>query len=264
MKVAAVQYAAGTDKDANRKVLGELVASAAAQRARLVVAPEYAMYLSPRPGEEMAEAAEPLDGPFGAEVARLAREHQVTVAAGMSERIAGERRIYNTVVVYGSDGSLVGTYRKLHMFDSFGWKESEWVRPGEPGDLLTFVVDGVTFGVLTCYDLRFPELGRALVDADAQALLVPAAWVAGPRKEDHWTTLARARAIENTAYLIAAGQAPPMCAGHSLVADPMGVAVAALGEGTGVTVGDVVLERIDTVREKNPCLSHRRFRVTPA
>ena len=264
MKAAAAQYAAGTDKDANLKALGELVASAAAQGARLVVAPEYAMFCSAHPDQEMVDTAEPTSGAFGTEVARLAREHRVAVAAGMSERIPGERRIFNTVVVCGADGSPLGTYRKLHLFDAFGWKESDWVRPGEPEKLCTFAVDGVTFGVMTCYDLRFPELARALVDAGAQALAVPAAWVAGPRKEDHWTTLARARAIENTVYVVAAGQAPPMCAGHSMVVDPMGVAVAGLGEGTGVAVGEISPERLDAVRAKNPCLSHRRFRVTPA
>ncbi|MQA85269.1 MAG: hydrolase [Streptosporangiales bacterium] len=263
MKVACAQYAAGTDKDANLKTLGEQVASAAGQGARAVVAPEYAMFLSAHPDQEMVDAAEPLDGPFATEVARLAREHRVALVAEMSERIPGEPRIFNTVVAYEADGRRLGTYRKLHMFDAFGWKESDWVRPGEPRDLLTFTVDGVTFGVLTCYDLRFPELARAVADQGAQVLVIPAAWVAGPRKEDHWATLARARAIENTAYVVAAGQAPPMCAGHSMVVDPMGVPVAQLGETPGIAVGEVSAERLDAVRTRNPCLAHRRFRVTP-
>ncbi|MGH3321740.1 MAG: carbon-nitrogen hydrolase family protein [Streptosporangiaceae bacterium] len=264
MKVACVQYAAGTDKDANLKVLGELVASAAGQGARLVVAPEYAMVNSAHPDQDMLDAAEALDGPFGAEVARLAREYRVTVVAGVSERIPGERRVFNTVVARGADGRLLGTYRKLHMFDAFGWRESDWVHPGDSGDLLTFAAGGLEFGVLTCYDLRFPELARALVDAGAQALLAPAAWVAGPSKEDHWTTLARARAIENTAYVVAAGQAPPMCAGRSMIIDPMGVVAAGLGETSGVAVADLSVERLDAVRRSNPCLTHRRFHVVPA
>lgn len=261
MKVAAVQYAAGTDKEANRKSLAELVASAATEGARLVVAPEYAMYCSTHPDREMVAAAEDLEGPFGTEVARLAREHEIVVVAGMSERIPGEGRLSNTVVACGPDGSRLGAYRKLHMFDAFGWTESDWVRPGVAGDLLTFTVDGTTFGVMTCYDLRFPELARALIDAGAQVLLVPAAWVAGPRKEDHWATLARARAIENTAYVVAAGQAPPISAGHSMIVDPMGVVVAGLGETPGVAIGQISAERLDAVRSKNPCLSHRRLRT---
>jgi predicted amidohydrolase len=110
---------------------------------------------------------------------------------------------------------------------------------------------------MTCYDLRFPEFARNLVDADAQVLLVPAAWVRGPLKEDHWATLLRARAIENTCYVLAAGQCGRRYIGCSMVIDPMGVMVAALGEESGLVVADVDAARVATVRRTNPSLLNR-------
>ncbi len=118
-----------------------------------------------------------------------------------------------------------------------------------------------TFGVLTCYDLRFPELARALADRGADALLVPAAWVQGPLKEDHWMTLARARAIENTSYLLGSCQVSSMYSGRSLIVDPLGVVVASLGEQPGVAVAEIGAERVAAVRARLPSLQHRRFTV---
>jgi predicted amidohydrolase len=117
--------------------------------------------------------------------------------------------------------------------------------------------------VLTCYDLRFPEQARALVDAGAQVLALPAAWVSGPMKEYQWETLTRARAIENTTYLAAAAQPPPEYSGHSVVLDPMGVPLASIGEVDGLAVAEVTAERLAEVRRKLPVLEHRRYAVLP-
>jgi predicted amidohydrolase len=162
----------------------------------------------------------------------------------------------------------VGAYRKLHLFDALGWRESAKIRPGEldPADpasaLLTFDVGDLTVGVLTCYDLRFPEMSRALVDAGATLLALPAAWVAGPLKEAHWLTLVTARAIENTCYVAAAGQAPRDYAGQSVIVDPMGVPLARLGETDGaVAVAEVTAERVAEVRRVLPVLANRRYGV---
>jgi predicted amidohydrolase len=113
------------------------------------------------------------------------------------------------------------------------------------------------------YDIRIPEITRQLVDNGAEVILLPTAWTAGTRKEDHWMTLVRARAIENTAYVIGADQAPPNGTGGSVVIDPMGVVVAELGEGPGVLLADVKPERVRAVRERNPSLQHRRYKVVP-
>jgi predicted amidohydrolase len=261
MRVAVAQFAAGTDKDANRKALTELVGQAAGAGARLVVAPECSMYLPGDPNAALGEVAEDLDGPFVSCLAALARAHSVTVLAGMFERVPGEDRAYNTLACVGPSGSLVGVYRKLHLYDAFGFTESVRVRPGAHASPLVFAVDDMTCAAMTCYDLRFPELGRVLADTGAQAMVVPAAWMAGPRKEDHWATLVRARAIENTIYVVAAGQTGPRCCGNSLVVDPMGVVLADGGEEPGYAVAEVRPERLERVRAKNPSLANRRFRV---
>ena len=160
--------------------------------ADLVVFPEAWARDFGEPGSDLAPSAEPLDGPFVTEVERVAAERGTTVVAGHLR--ARRAAPYNTVVVRGAARA---DYRKIHLYDSFGYRESDVLAAGrlEP---VTVEIAGTTVGLMTCYDLRFPELARALVDRGAEVLVVPSAWVAGPRKVDHWTTLLRARAIENT------------------------------------------------------------------
>lgn len=222
------------------------------------------MYPFGSPQDDLTEIAEDLDGPFVAGLARLARCAGATLMAGMFERIRGERRVFNTVVAVDPLGELRGVYRKLHLFDAFGWAESAKVRPGPPAPPLAVPVAGLTVAVLTCYDLRFPELARVLVDAGADLIAVPAAWAPGPAKEDQWLTLLRARAIENTCYVAAAAQAAPDYCGRSAVIDPNGTVLAGLAEGPGVAVADVTAERVAEVRRAVPALAHRRLRVVPA
>jgi len=124
-------------------------------------------------------------------------------------------------------------------------------------------VGGVRVGLQTCYDVRFPEVTRRLVDAGVDLVLVPAEWVRGPLKEHHWRTLLTARALENTIFVAAADHAPPVGVGNSMIVDPMGVEVATIGEGTDVAVGWVSTARIAGVRSVNPALSLRRFGVVP-
>jgi predicted amidohydrolase len=167
-------------------------------------------------------------------------------------------RAYNTVAVIGPDGDLIGRYRKVHLFDALGHRESTQLAQA-PVELLTFPCGDFTVGVMTCYDLRFPELARALVAHGATCLAVPSAWVAGPVKEEQWSVLVRARAIENTAYVVAADQAAPDYAGHSMVVDPFGVPLAQLAEARGVAVAEVSTDRLSDVRRRMPSLEHRRL-----
>jgi predicted amidohydrolase len=124
-------------------------------------------------------------------------------------------------------------------------------------------VAGRKLGLMTCYDLRFPELSRALVDAGAEVLVVPAAWVRGPLKEHHWTTLLTARAIENTCYVAAAAQNGRKYCGLSQVIDPQGIAIAAVGEADGFTQAEISADRLSSARTTNPSLKNRRYTVTP-
>jgi predicted amidohydrolase len=263
--VAVAQFASSRDKGRNLERARQAVRTAAAAGAALVVLPEAAMYPFGRPEDGLLDAAEPVDGPFAAALGEVAAETGVTVVAGMFETVPGEQRVSNTVLAIGPGGPL-GHYRKLHLFDALGWRESDRVRPGEVDDraaLLTFRLGDLTVGVLTCYDVRFPELARALVDAGATVLALPSAWVAGPLKEYQWRTLAVARAIENTAYVLAADQSPPDFAGHSMVIDPMGVVLAQVGEVDGLAVADASADRLADVRRTLPVLGHRRYRVDP-
>lgn len=264
VQVAVAQFAPGVDKDENLAAIGKLVGEAAGRGARVVVFPEFAMFTAPKMDGRFVDSAEPLDGPFARGLGDLARRHGVHLVAGMNERLDDPERISNTLLAVDPDGAVVAEYRKLHLYDAFGYKESALVRPGEIGAPETFTVDGVRFGMQTCYDVRFPEVTRRIVDAGADVLALPADWVPGPLKEDHWRTLVRARAIENTIYVAAADQCAPTGAGTSMLVDPMGVVVAGLGDGTGVVSGEVSPERVAAVRERNPALGLRRFTVVQA
>ena len=259
--VALAQFAPGEDKAANLTLITKLVGDAADRGARVVLLPEYAMFTAPAMDRRFVDSAEDLDGEFVTGLLALAADRGVTIVGGMNERLDGSH-ISNTLVVAGPDG-VPALYRKIHLYDAFGFRESDVVRAGEITEPETFEVDSVRFGLQTCYDLRFPEVTRRLADAGAQVVLLPAEWVPGPLKEYHWSTLVRARAIENTLYVAAAGQAAPTGSGTSMLVDPMGVVVTSLGEQTGVAVGEVSAERIAEVRAKNPALALRRFAVVP-
>jgi predicted amidohydrolase len=258
---AVAQFAAGTDKAANRKFAVEAIASAAEAGAELVILPENSMYADPKQG---TTDAEPLDGEFATTVADTAKANGVTVIAGMTELLPDDTRPANTLIAVDSRGTTIGVYRKVHLYDAFGYRESDKITPAAIAEPVTFDLGGLRFAMLTCYDLRFPEMARYLVDAGATALALPAAWLVGPAKENHWQTLVRARAIENTCYVLAAGQTGPAYSAQSLIADPMGTVLASAGEAPGHALATLSADRIDTVRATNPSLANRRFRVLPA
>jgi predicted amidohydrolase len=144
------------------------------------------------------------------------------------------------------------------MYDSFGYQESKVLAPG-PLEPATFELEGTTFGILTCYDLRFPELARRLVDDGTEVILVPAAWVAGPRKVYHWTTLLRARAIENTVFVVGVGQPAPRSSGHSMVIDPLGDVLVEGGDDAEILTAEIDLSAVGEARRTNPSLANRRL-----
>nr|WP_276514777.1 carbon-nitrogen hydrolase family protein [Nocardia transvalensis] len=263
--VAVVQFAPHTDKDANLAMLREQVRAAAEHGARVVVAPEYSMIAVARLDRRVVDAAEPITGPWVDRLRGLAAEFGVHLVAGVAEAPGGGEsdRIYNTLVAAAPDAEFAAVYRKVHLYDAFGFLESEVVLPGEIAAPATFVVDGVVFGLQTCFDLRFPEGCRRVATAGAHVLLLPAQWVPGPAKVDQWTTLLRARAIENTVYVAAADQAAPRGAGSSMIVDPMGSVLAELGETTGIATARIDLAHLEQTRATNPSLSLRRFEITP-
>ncbi len=262
MRVAVVQFSATTDVARNLAAIERLTAERALVGCGLVVLPEATMHDFGPPDLPLGQVAQDLDGPFVEKLSRLARSLSTTTVAGMFERSGDPERPFNTLVAMGPDGGLRASYRKIHLFDSFGYRESERLSPGEPAPVV-LPIAGMTAGLMTCYDLRFPELGRLLTDTGADVLVVPAAWVRGEHKVEQWSTLLRARAIENTAYVVAAAQCGRTYAGHSLVADPMGLVVSELADEEGSAVVELDPKRVDQVRRTNPSLQNRRLRVVP-
>ena len=258
MYVTVAQFGANTDKAENLGSARRLIADAAARGTSLVVLPENAMYSDPDPTGDVRPAAEPVDGPFVQTISQEAKTAGVAVVVGMTEAPSADGRCANAVLAIDEQGRTIGVYRKVHLYDAFGYRESDRIVPHAPSALV-FERDGLRFGVMTCYDLRFPEMARFLVDAGAEVLIVPAAWVVGPAKEDHWTTLLRARAIENTVYVVASGQTGPFSSGQSAIIDPMGQIIASAGEAPGFATGWIDRDRLEAVRLKNPSLANRRF-----
>jgi predicted amidohydrolase len=261
MRVALCQIAGSSQPGVSLERVRAALRAAASDGATLAVFPEATMV---RFGSDLAGAAEPLDGPYCGALGSAAKTTGVGLIAGVFEP-AGDGRVFNTAVAFDSAGSLVASYRKLHLFDAFGHSESDSVAPG--ASVVSASLDGVRVGLSTCYDVRFPELFRVLAGAGVSLITVSAAWAAGLYKEEHWVTLVRARAIENTVWIAAAGQVPdpdePFTraatgVGRSLLVDPLGVVHADLGPYPGVVVRDVDLSLIDRVRETVPSLANRR------
>jgi predicted amidohydrolase len=224
--------------------------------ADLVVLPEVFQRDLGRPDDPLGPDAEPLDGPFVSALVRRAGRHGGTWVAGMVERSEDGDRPFNTLVVVDGSG-LRASYRKIHLYDSFGFRESDRLVAGSRVPRLV-EVDGWRLGLMTCYDLRFPELTRELSRAGADAVVGPSAWVAGDRKLAHWRTLVTARAVENVGYVVAVGQSAPRYAGHSLVVDPRGEVVVEAGDDDDVLYAELDPALLTDARRENPSLLNRR------
>lgn len=261
MRVALCQIPVSTQPGVNLGRVQSALATARQQGSDLAIFPEATQA---RFSASLRTVAEPIDGPFCAGLSAAAKTSGVALVAGVFEP-APDGRVYNTTVAFDADGALAAAYRKIHLFDALGQRESDTVAPGD--DIVTAELAGLRVGFLTCYDIRFPELARALAVRGADLIVVPAAWATGLFKEEHWTTLVRARAIENTIWIAAAGQVPdpdepataaPTGVGRSLLVDPMGTARLDLGSAPLVTVGEVDTETTARVRSVLPSLRHRR------
>jgi predicted amidohydrolase len=261
MRVALCQIPVSSRSSVNLSRVRLAMQNAAEQGASLAVFPEATLI---RFGSDLAAAAEPLDGPFCSALAEAAKDTGVGLVAGVFEP-SPDGRVYNTAVVYDGTGELVTSYRKLHLFDAFGQWESDKVAPGSA--VVGCTLGGIKIGLEICYDLRFPELSRAHAVNGATLLIIPAAWADGLFKEEHWTTLVRARAIENTVWVAAVGQVPdpdetthvPLGGvGRSMLVDPFGVVRADLGPAPRVVTAEVDPDLVGQVRESVPSLDNRR------
>ena len=265
-QAAVVQLNSTEDQDANLREAENLVRQAAAAGASFVSTPENTPFLGR--DTEKASGAQPLDGPICKCFAALARELGIQILLGsFAERSDDPLRCYNTSVLFGSDGSRLAVYRKIHLFDvdvspEVRFRESDTVKPG--GEVVIATPELGAVGLTVCYDLRFPDLYQELRRRGAELITIPSAFTATTGK-DHWHILVRARAIETQCYVMAAaqcgkhdGEGLRESYGHSLIVDPWGKVLAEVAEGPGVALATVDLEHIRKVRRAIPVMDHAR------
>jgi Predicted amidohydrolase len=264
MKISLIQMNSQADKAKNvddaERMVREVVAR---ERPSLVVLPEYFAFLGE--GREAVHGNGEYfpDGPTYQRFGALAKELGVTLHCGSMVEKAGNQH-YNTTVVFGPDGEEIAKYRKIHLFDidapgGISYRESDTI--GRGTEVVTYNVGDATVGCAICYDIRFPELFRALRDKGADIIVLPAAFTLMTGK-DHWEVLARARAIETQTYFVAVGQTgahadgKKWCWGHSMVIDPWGHIIAQCSDGVGTTTATIDLQRVEMIRRDVPVANH--------
>lgn len=281
VKVSIVQMKSSPYKEENLAFSLEQIEQSARKEAKIVCFPEFQMSFSPssQSSKELFSISESLNGNFVEQLKKSARENNIFIVGSIYEHVnlisantkqkrekkkdkegkinKNSYRVYDTVVLINEQGKLISYYRKLHLYDALGFKESTKLLAGSK--LFSPVISPLgKLGTLVCYDLRFPELSRILAIKGSNALIAPSGWVQGTMKEDHWLIMCRARAIENGVYLIAPNQIGNIFCGRSLVVDPFGVVVMDMGNTEGFEIVDLDLSRIDVIRKSLPLLKNRR------
>lgn len=257
------QYAPHGSSADNLAAMAPVVAEAAQAGSHLVVFPEYSHAFTPGLGAQWAATAESLEGGFVAGLTTLSQDNGgIVIIAGMLVTDSSGGLPANTQVAVGESGVLARA-EKIHLYDAFGASESAWIRPGSADTPELFPCQGLNIGMLACYDLRFPEVSRRLVDAGADVIVTPAQWVPGDTKVHHFETLLAARAIETQTFVVASGHPEPWGIGLSQVVDPRGLGVAKAGTGEELVHAALDSELLAGVRQENPMAAARRFGVIP-
>jgi predicted amidohydrolase len=261
-RVALAQITSSTEKTANLKLAKELIGDAKGKGAQLIAFPEFLMAFSPstQSAAELVEVAEALEGPFTTSLREASRTAGIDTLATIYEKSDVGNRVYDTALWIDAAGQVSAVYRKLHLYDALGFKESDKFLAGK--ELAKpFKSAAGTIGMMICYDLRFPELSRLLTLAGAEVLVSPSGWVAGDMKVDHWQTMVRARALENGCYVVAPDQVGNIYVGHSMVVDPFGRVMIDMGERQSLEIIDLDLTKVGEIREKLPLLENRRVDI---
>jgi predicted amidohydrolase len=262
IRIAIAQLASSTDKHKNLQTARAGIKEAKDKNAELIAFPEFLMAFSPssQSAEELSAIAETIHGPFVSAICDAAKAGGIAVLAPIYETSSVPNRVFDTAVWIDAAGKIVSVYRKLHLYDAFGFKESDKFHPGD--DVAPLVnADDAHFSVMICYDLRFPEMARMLALAGANVLVAPSGWVQGDLKVEHWQTMIKARALENGCFVIAPNQVGNIYTGHSMAVDPLGRTLLDLGEREAVEVVEVDTNLVRDVREKLPLLQNRRADV---
>lgn len=258
-RVALVQLQASIQKDENLRSAIEYIENAKSKKAELVAFPEFLMAYSPssQTANELAGIAEPVNGEFVSALREAAKKNGIGVVATIYEKSRIKNRVYDTALLIDKTGKLSSVYRKLHLYDALGFKESAKLARGKELTKPARTSIG-SVGMMICYDVRFPEMSRMLALMGANILVMPSAWVQGEMKVEHWQTMLKARAIENGCYVVAPDQIGNIYVGHSMVVDPFGRIVLDMEERVGLEVVDLDNKLVDDVRKKLPLLKNRR------
>jgi deaminated glutathione amidase len=272
--VAIVQMRSSEDKRENMKLSLDFVKEAARKKASLVCFPEFQMAFSPRSQsvKKLTKIAETIDqSNFILTLGESARRNRINIIATIYEKNTKnnssrsdmnqfDNRVYDTAVIINSNGAICSVYRKLHMYDALGFRESAKMIAGNTIEKPVKTSAG-NLGLMICYDVRFPEVSRILAINGADILAVPSAWVHGIMKEEHWQTILKARAIENGSYVAAPDQVGHIFSGRSMVVDPFGIVILDMGNREGMEVIEIDKSRIQKARESLPLLKNRRTDV---
>ena len=259
MKVALVQFKASVNKEENLKKIISYISKASSKKALLCAFPEFMMFYtkSSQTSKELASLSETINGNFISSISKAAKENRIQVVGSFYEKSKKNDRVYDTSFVINNSGKVISTYRKIHLYDALGFKESDKMIPGSKITKPIGTSIG-KIGMMICYDLRFPEMSRALAIAGSEVLIVPSAWVKGPMKEEHWITINKTRAIENGCYVIAPDQVGNIYCGRSLVVDPYGKVLVDMKKKQGISFVDIDLKKVKEIRKVLPLLKNRR------
>ena len=263
--MAIVQMKSSANKEENLRISLDFVEDAAKRKARLICFPEFQMAFSSarQSSKQLAENAESAkNGKFILELCSTARRCNIDIVATMYEKgdILSESRVYDTAMLINSKGKIISLYRKVHLYDALGFKESLKLMAGDSIEEPNHTSAG-TIGLMICYDIRFPEMSRILALQGAEILVAPSAWFQGFMKEDHWETLLKARSIENGLYMVAPDQVGNVFSGRSMVIDPFGTVILDMGNKEGLEIVEIDLSRVHSIRKSLPLLKSRRTDV---
>lgn len=258
-RVAVVQFKASTNKEQNLKKIIQFIKEAAKKKAHLVAFPEYMMFYTPssQTPNQLANLAETIEGIFVKSICQTAKESSIQVIGTLYEKSQRKNRVYDTAFLIDKTGKLASYYRKIHLYDALGFRESDKMISGKKIAQPCKTTIG-KIGMLICYDLRFPEASRTLASSGSEILVAPSAWVKGESKEDHWITIIKTRAIENGCYVIAPDQVGNIYCGRSIVVDPFGKILLDMKKKQGMGIVDIELDKVKKTRIKLPLLKNRR------
>lgn len=257
MIIALGQFPVSSQWQHNAAQCTALMAQAEQQAASLLVLPEGVLATDIGDPSCVIREAQPLDGPFMRQLLAISASQSLVTVLTVHVPTKDER-VANVLVVI-QNGNIVARYHKLHLYDAFSMKESTNVDAGSELPPIIKVGD-MNVGVMTCYDLRFPEVAKSLALRGAELIVVPAAWVKGPHKEHHWETLVAARALDTTCYVAAVSECGPRNIGCSMVSDPLGIVVARAAEAPALIFAELSQARLERVRTSLPVLTNGRFK----